>query len=59
MQIEVTKLWKLKIMIIFIVMGALSMRKKGPENHVSKIPGHTSISELEKIILYRTAHINS
>lgn len=53
LQIEGTKMWGLKTMIIPVVIGALGMTKIGIENYVSKIPGYTRASQSYKKYIVR------
>ena len=39
-----------------VIVGALSMIKKGIDKYINKIPGSTSPYEIQKIVLYRTSH---
>ena len=57
LDIEVTKMWKLKTKIIPVVIGALGMIKKGTQNFIDQIPGKPSLQEMQKVVLTSTAHI--
>ena len=57
LEIEVTKMWKLKTKIIPVVIGALGMIKKGTQNFIDQVPGKPSLQEMQKIVLTSTAHI--
>ena len=57
LEIEVTKMWKLKTKTIPVVTGALGMIKKGKKNFIDQIPGKPSVQEMQKIVLTSTAHI--
>ena len=57
LEIEVTKMWKLKTKTIPVVIGALGMIKKGTQNFIDQISGKPSLQELQKIVLTSTAHI--
>ena len=57
LEIEVTKMWKLKIKTIPVVIEALGMIKKGTRNFIDQIPGKPSLQEMQKILLTSTAHI--
>ena len=57
LEIEVTKMWKLKTKIIPVVIGALGMIKKGTQNFLDQVPGKPSLQEMQKIVLTSTAHI--
>ena len=57
LEIEVTKMWKLKTKTIPVVIGALGMIKKGTQNFIDQVPGKPSLQEMKKIVLTSTAHI--
>ena len=57
LEIEVTKMWKLKTKIIPVVIGALGMIKKGTQSFIDQIPGKPSLQEIQKIVLTSTAAI--
>ena len=57
LEIEVTKMWKLKTRTIPVVIGTLGMIKKGTQNFIDQIPGKPSLQEIQKIVLSSAAHI--
>ena len=57
LEIEVTKMWKLKTKTIPVAIGALGMIKKYAQNFIDQIPGKPSLQEMQKIVLTSTAHI--
>ena len=57
LEIEVTKMWKLKTKTIPVITGALCMIKKDTQNFINQIPGKLSPQELQKIVLTSTARI--
>ena len=57
LEIEVTKMWKLKTKITSVVIGALEMIKKGTQNFIDQIPGKLCLQEMQKFVLTSTAHI--
>ena len=57
LEIEVTKMWKLKTKVIPVVIGALGMIKNGKKNFIDEIPGKPSLQEMQKIVLTSTSHI--
>ena len=57
LEIEVTKMWKLKIKIIPVVIGGLRMIKKGTQNFIDQILGKPSLQEVQKTVPTSTAHI--
>ena len=57
LEIELTKMWKMKTITVPVICGALGMIKKGTQNHIDKIPGKIHLSEIQKITLNGTAHI--
>ena len=38
-EIEIEKIWYLKVTTVPVIEGALGMIKKGTDNHINKIPG--------------------
>ena len=58
LEIEVTTMWKLKLKIIPVVIGALGMIKKGTQNFNDQISGKPSLQETQKIVLTSIAHIH-
>ena len=50
-------MWKMKTIIIPVVIGALGDIKKGMRSNIEKIPGKISLEEFQKITLLGTAHI--
>ena len=57
LEIEVTKMWKLKTKTIPIVIGVLGMIKKGAQNFIDQVPGKASLQEMQKTVLTSTTHI--
>ena len=57
LEIEVERMWGLKITTVPVVMGALGTIKKDMESYSNKIPGNINIHELQKITLLSTAHL--
>ena len=55
--IEVSRMWKGRIKIEPVIIGALGTIAKGLDQNVQLLPGHPSALELQKIMLMRTAHI--
>ena len=46
LEIEVTKMWKLKTKTIPVVTGDLGIIKKGTQNVINQIPGKKSLQEM-------------
>ena len=59
MEIEIAKMWKMKTKTILVLIGALSMIKKGTQKYANEIPGNFSLAEIQKIVLNSTAHIKN
>ena len=59
LEIEISKMWKMKTTTIPVVIGALRVIKKGMRSNIEKIPGKISLEEVKKITLLGTAHIRS
>ena len=57
LEIEVTKLWKLKTKTIPFVIKVLGMIKKGAQSFIDQIPGKPSLQEMQKIVLTSNAYI--
>ena len=57
LEIELIKIWHLKSTTLPVIIGALGMVAKTAPNYVSQIPGASSLTHLQKIILMVTAHI--
>jgi len=57
LEIEVGKMWHLKTTTIPVVVGALGLIKKGTNAFIEKIPGSSSLHEVQKIVLNSTAHV--
>ena len=57
LEIEIGKMWKMKVTTIPVVIGALGALKKGMKSKIDKIPGKIYLEELQKITLLGTAHI--
>ena len=57
LEIEVTKMWKLKAKTIPVVIGTLGMIKKGLQIFIDQIPGKLSLQQMQKIVLTSAAHI--
>ena len=57
LEIEVERMWGLKITTVPVVMGALGTIKKDMESYSNKITGNINIQELQKITLLSTAHL--
>ena len=57
LEIEISKMWKMKTTTIPVIIGALGMIKKGTKDLVAKIPGKSTLDEIQKIVLNGTAHI--
>ena len=57
LEIEITKMWKMKTKTIPVIVGALGMIKKGTQKYVNESPGNLSLTEIPKIVLNSTTHI--
>lgn len=59
LEIEMTKMWKLKTKKIQFVIDPLGMMKKRTQNYIDEIPGKLSLQEIQNIVLISTTHILS
>jgi ribosomal protein L30E len=57
LEIEVSRLWKVRTKTVPVIIGALETIKKGSVQNVRLHPSHPSAIELQKVTLMSTAHI--
>ena len=57
LEIETAKMQKMNTKTIPVIVGTLSMIKKGTQKNVNKIPGNLPLAEIQIIVLNSTAHI--
>ena len=57
LEIEVSRMWKVRIKIVPVIIGALGTIKRGLDQNLQLLSGHLSAVELKKITLMGTAHI--
>ena len=50
LEIEITKMWKMKSKTIPVIAEALGMIKKGTQKCVNEIPGNLPLAEIQKIV---------
>jgi len=55
LQIEVSRMWKVRTNTAPVIFGALGTIGKGLDQNLQLLPGHPSVKELQ-ITLMRTAH---
>ena len=58
-EIEIAKVWKMKIKTIPVIVGALGMIEKGTQKYVNEILGNLSLAEIHKIVLNSISVKNS
>jgi hypothetical protein len=49
-EIDVSRMWKVRTKIVPVIIGALGTTKKGLDKNLQVLPGHPSAIELQKII---------
>ena len=54
LEIEITKIRRVKTEIVPVIVGELALISKGMEHNLGKISGAININELQKIILLET-----
>ena len=59
LEIEIAKVWKMKIKTIPVIVGALGMIEKGTQKYVNEILGNLSLAEIHKIVLNSISVKNS
>jgi hypothetical protein len=57
LEIEVSRMWKVRTKIVPVIIGALGKIKKELDQNLQLPPGHLSATELQKIALMSIAHI--
>ena len=57
LEIEISKMWSMKTIVIPVVIGALGLIRKGINRYVEQIPGNSRVQELQKTVLLGTAHL--
>ena len=57
LTIEIQRMWNIKTRAIPVIIGATGAISKSFRKHVSNIPGHRDVKELEKTAILGTAHI--
>ena len=57
LEIEVTRMQKLKSKTIPVVIAALGIIKKATQIYFDQIPGNFSLKDMQKIVGTSTAHI--
>ena len=57
LEIEVSKLWRVRTKIVPVITAALGTIKMGLDQNLQTLPGHTSDIVLQKITLMSTEHI--
>jgi len=55
-EIDVSRMWKVRTKIVPVIIGALGTIKKGLDKNLQVLPGHPSAIELRKITWMGTAH---
>jgi enolase len=54
---EIQCMWNVKTRVIPVIIGATATISKSLRKHVSNIPGHHDVKELQKTAILGTAHI--
>jgi len=49
LEIEISRMWKVRTKIVSAIIGALGTIKKGLDQNLQVLPGHLSAIELQKI----------
>ena len=57
LTIEIQRMWKLKIRVIPIILGATGTISKSFRKYISNIPGNHEVKDLQKTAILGTAHI--
>ena len=57
LTIEIQRMWKVKIRVIPVIIGATGTISKSLRKYISNIPGNHEVKELQKTAILGTAHI--
>ena len=57
LTIEIQRIWKVKTMVIAVIIGATGTISKSFRKYVSYIPGNHELKELQRTALLGTAHL--
>jgi len=57
LEIEVSRMWKVRTKIVPVITGALGTIKKELNQNLHLLPGHRSAIEIQKIALMSTTNI--
>jgi hypothetical protein len=57
LEIEVSRMWKVRTKIVLVITGTLGTIKKGLDQNLHLLPGHQSAIEIQKIALMSTTNI--
>jgi hypothetical protein len=57
LTLEIQHMWNVKTRVIPVIIGATGTISKSFRKHVSNIPGHHDVKELQKTAILGTAHI--
>ena len=57
LTIEIQRMWKVKIRVIPVIIGANGTISKSFRKYMSNIPGNHEVRELQKTAILGTAHI--
>jgi hypothetical protein len=56
LTIEIQRMWNVKTRVIPVITGATGTISKSFRKHMSNIPGHCDVKELQKTAILGTAH---
>jgi hypothetical protein len=57
LTIEIQRMWKVKTLVIPVIIGANRTISKSFRKYISNIPGNHEVRELEKTAIWGTVHI--
>ena len=57
LEIEIQRMWKMKAVVVPVVVGALGIMSKDFEKYLKELPSDVSSKQIQKIALLGTAHI--
>ena len=57
LAIEVSRMWHTSVTVVPVIVGALGTTSKEHEKWIEEIPGNASVVEIQRSVLYGSAHI--
>ena len=57
LELEIQRMWRMKTIVILVVVGALGIIRKGMVENIKKVSEMASVTEIQKISMLGSAQI--